>query len=162
MVDAAKPTIDGINDDELVVPVKNITWIEVFYPEIVTKLMHKKLWMFGALIGFYYTANFIMCVAACNFYSDISRLSPCVMEESGIVLEGDQASEVFDMAIKLTGVFHIIEWVRATILLTVILINVNLMKIWYVTILNMIYGFVSFLFLHAVYFSEESMACAES
>ena len=84
------------------------------------------------------------------------------MEESGIVLEGDQASEVFDMAIKLTGVFHIIEWVRATILLTVILINVNLMKIWYVTILNMIYGFVSFLFLHAVYFSEESMACAES
>ena len=159
MADAAKPTVDGIHDDEQVVLVKNLTWLEVFSPETVTKLMHKKFGMFGAIVGFYYCANFVMCVAACNFYSDISRLSPCVINESGIVLEDDEASKVFDMAIKLTGVFHIIEWVRTTLLLTVIMIGVNLMKVWYVSLLNMVYGIVSFLFLHAVYFSEESNAC---
>lgn len=118
--------------------------------------------MFGAIVGFYYCVNFCMCVAACNFYSDVTRLAPCDLHSSGIRLEGEKASEVYDMAIKLTGIFHVIEWVRTTLLLTIICIGVDLMKVWYATSLSMLYGIAVFLYLHTAYISEESEACKES
>ena len=66
------------------------------------------------------------------------------------------------MAIKLTGVFHVIEWVRTTILLVAICIGTNVMSIWYVTSLNTVFGVAVFLYLHVVFFSTESEACKES
>ena len=65
------------------------------------------------------------------------------------------------MAIKLVGIFHIIEWIRATILLTVVCLGVNLMKVWYISAVSTIYGLVAFIYRHAAYWSEEATACAE-
>ena len=59
---------------------KVLNWAEYFYPMMVSKLMHKKFGMFGFIVGFYYVINFCCCVAACNFYSDQSRLTPCNLE----------------------------------------------------------------------------------
>lgn len=88
-------------------------------------------------------------------------MAPCELP-SGIKLEGEDASAVYDAAIKLAGVFHVIEWIRTTLLLTVICIGVNMMQVWYVTAVSALYGVGVFIYLHVVYFSVESTACAEN
>ena len=79
----------------------------------------------------------------------------------GTKATGDSASAIFDTAIKLAGIFHIIEWIRTTILLTVIFIGVNFMHVWYVTgLISSLYGIAVFIYLQVVYASASSKACA--
>ncbi len=120
--------------------------------------MHKKFGMYGVLIGFYYIIQFVMCVGCCNFYSDISRYYICVRKD-GSLIQSDAASAVLDQAIYLLGIFHIIEWIRTTILLMIICIGVGLMKIWYFTMINAFYGFVCLVITHQVYVSADGKAC---
>ena len=126
----------------------------------MTNFMHKKYAMFGGVVGFYYCIQFVACVAACNFFSDISRYNSCTMGD--VVITGDEASDVFDTAIRLAGVFHVIEWVRATILLTVVCIGVNLMQVWYVTAVTALYGIAVFIYVMVVVGSDKGQACSEA
>lgn len=80
---------------EVIVTMK---WARYFYPEMVSKLLHKKYILFGSLVAFNYMVQFCCCVAACNFYSDISRHAACTMSD-GTLLEGEEASAVYDLAI---------------------------------------------------------------
>lgn len=73
---------------------------------------------------------------------------------SGTVVKGDEASKVFDTAIKLAGIFHIIEWIRTTLLLTVICIGVNLMSIWYFTAISSLYGLAVYFYMMSVMASD--------
>ena len=43
----------------------------------MTRLLSKKFFMFGTIVGFYYIIQFVMCVGCCNFYSvlDIAVLN---------------------------------------------------------------------------------------
>ena len=68
------------------------------------------------------------------------------------------------MAIKLAGIFHVIEWIRTTALLFVIVcIGANLMHAWYITgILSSLFGIAVFIYLHVVYASDDSKACADA
>ena len=63
-----------------------------------------------------------MCVAVCNFYSDISRYYVCQRSDNTYIT-GEAASSVYDTALYMAGWFHIFEWIRATILLVVIFIG---------------------------------------
>jgi hypothetical protein len=65
-----------------------------------------------------------------------------------------------DPAILMLGIFHITEWIRCTILLTVICLGVNLMQVWYVLGLNTIFGLVAFIYVHVVYFGDAAKGCA--
>jgi hypothetical protein len=72
-----------------------------------------------------------------------------------------KASEVYDLAIFLTGIFHIIEWVRTTILLVVICFGTNcLMYVWYLSAISTLYGVAAFVYLQLVYFSADGQACS--
>merc|ERR1711935_7257 len=63
-----------------------------------------------------------------------------------------------DTAILLAAIFHILEWVRTTILLTVVLVGVNLMWFWYFSgILSATFGLGSFIYLIAVYAGDAQM-----
>lgn len=126
---------------------------EYLRPQNMTSILHKKFGMFGAIVGLYYVIQFCMCVAACNFYSDISRMTPCAMS-SGVIVRDEQASAVFDTALKLCGIFHVIEWIRATFLLTVVCIGVNLMTVWYATALSSLYGVAVFFYMMSVMASD--------
>ena len=122
--------------------------------------MHKKWPIFGSIVGFYYVVQFCACVAACNFFSDISRYNSCVSGD--VIISGEDASAVYDTAIKLAGVFHVMEWVRSTILLTVVCIGVNLMQVWYVTAVTALYGIGTFIYVMIVVGSENGQACSEA
>lgn len=109
----------------------------------------------GGITGWYYLIQFACCVSACNFYSDQSRLSPCLRNDGSFVEAGNQASAVYDAAIKLAGVFHVMEWVRTTILLVVICLGVNLMHVWYLSAFTCLYALGVFGYLHLVYLSAD-------
>ncbi len=114
--------------------------------------------MMGAIVGFYYIVQFICCVCACNFYSDVTRHNPCALADN-VMLTGEDASAVLDTAIKLAGIFHIIEWIRTTILLVAICIGANVVHLWYLTAISALYGIAVFIYLHVVYASTNGMAC---
>ena len=56
--------------------------------------------------------------------------------------------------------WHIIEWIRTTILLTVIFIGVNMMHVWYATALSSLYGIASFIYVHYAAFSADGQQCS--
>lgn len=137
-------------------------YMHFFKPEVITKFMHKKFLLFTPIVGVYYILQFIMCVSACNFYSDATRNAPCGKDENGTIISGSDASAIMDNAMYLVGIYHIMEWIRATILLTVILIGVNLMWVWYVTSVISLYGFGCFIYLVTVFFGDDAKGCEDS
>ncbi len=121
--------------------------------------MNKKFGLYGLLIGFYYVVQFCMCVGCCNFYSDISRYNIC-QRLDGSYIQGENASKVYDRSLYLVGIFHIIEWIRTTILLCCICIGVNLMQVWYLSTANLVFGLVCLVYVHIGYAGSDGMACA--
>ena len=60
--------------------------------------MHRKWESFGLIVGLYYIVQFVMCVAVCNFYSDISRYYVCQRSDNTYIT-GEAASSVYDTAL---------------------------------------------------------------
>lgn len=58
-------------------------------------------------------------------------------------------------------IYHLIEWIRSTILLVVVCIGVNFMWVWYITMLNSLFGIAVFLYAHSVRFSPTGKTCSE-
>lgn len=142
--------------------VPEMDWKEYFRPANVTKLLHKKFGLFSAVVGVYYLTQFVACVSAVNMYSDATRNAQCIdaNDVNDLGVTGDEASAVMDPAITLLAIYHIIEWIRCTILLTVVCLGVNLMHVWYATALNSVYGLIIFIYCHVVYASPRGMSCA--
>ena len=115
--------------------------------------------MYAVTITFWYLAQFIGAVAVINLYSDIERLTPCA--DTGDLADPEKSSEVYDLVFVLLGIFHMVEWVRYTILLTVVCIGVNVTVLWYITIPNTIYGLIAYAITHMVYFSDDGSACSD-
>ena len=141
--------------------VKLKDWKEYFMPESATKFMSKKWIMFSLIIGFYYLIQFMCCVCACNFYSDHSRFNNC-KQSNGQLIKREAASAVYDMAIYLAGIFHVIEWIRTTILLATVCIGANLLPVWYGTAISSLFGIAVFIYVMVIYASADSKACKEA
>lgn len=59
------------------------------------------------------------------------------------------------------GIFHIIEWIRTIILLTTTCMGgVFLLRIYYMTSFNALYGFVAYVFAHYALLSADGRACS--
>ena len=140
--------------------VEILSWKQYFEANNMTTLLGKKWGVWTPILFIYYSLNFCCCVAACNFYSDVDRNTPCQLGD-GVVVEGEAAAKVLDMAIYLLAIYHIAEWIRTTILLTVIVVGSNLLKVWYASAIFSVYGLCCFIYLHVVYASDWGMACGE-
>ncbi len=91
-------------------------------PENMAKIIGNRKLIFGTwgLIG--YIGQFILIVSVVNVYSDKDRFLPCNC--GGIDPKDKEANaEVYDMALKLLGAYHIIEWVRMTVFLVTLLLG---------------------------------------
>lgn len=74
-----------------------------------------------------------------------------------------QNYRVYDTAFLLVGIFHTIEWFRTlVIIVSTSMGGVFLLKFYYITALNAIYGFVAYIVAHYAYFSENGVKCAEN
>ena len=146
-------------DERPPLPSKGSPWSVYLRPYWLSILLNNNKLLFGFLITFWYLAQFIGAVATINLYSDKDRLMPC--DVTGSLAVPEEASKVFDLPLVLLAIFHMIEWVRATFLLTVTCIGVNWVIVWYVTVPNTLYGIITYAFVHMAYFDEDGKKCAE-
>jgi|EP00353_Schmidingerella_taraikaensis_P002579 hypothetical protein len=155
----APPTVEKEQEeDRPPLPEAHSPWKTYLRPYWLTLILNNTKLIFGLVIGVQYLAQFIGAVACINLYSDVDRLKPCSL--TGELADGEKSSEVFDMPLMLMAVYHIIEWIRTTVLLTVILIGVNWAIFWYATSLNTLFGLIVYAFAHMAYFDEQGEMCA--
>ena len=157
MTDIDAPPITEKTEKKPLVVYDERLWKTYFKPAEISKILHKKLLLFSIIATIIYLAQFFCCLFSINYYSDMERLTPCVDE-----MTGETASAVYDLAICLLAIYHIIEWLRCTAFLTVICIGVNLMWVWYITVLNTAFGLVAFIYAHTVRFGAAGKACEEA
>ena len=70
--------------------------------------------------------------------------------------------KVYDGVLLLLAIYHIIEWLKTTIVLTVVFVGINLMYIYLFLILNTLFGIFVMILTISVRFSEDGEACAEA
>ena len=138
----------------------------------LTLILNNTKLIFGLVVGLWYLTQFIGAVACINLYSDNDRLKQCVQPTNADIgkpaselhelTDPERSSEVFDAPLLLLAIFHIVEWIRTTVLLTVILIGVNWAIFWYATTLNTLFGLIVYAFAHMAYFDEYGELCAEA
>ena len=69
---------------------------------------------------------------------------------------------VYDNVLLLLAIYHIVEWLKTTIVLTVVFVGINLMWIYVFLILNTLFGILVIIQTIWVRFSEDGEACAEA
>ena len=139
-----------------------LTWVQYFKPAAMSALLTKRWKFTTGPIFVYYMINFVMCVCACNFFSDVTRQLTCTLDD-GSTVTGEKASEVFDASLRLVAIWHIIEWVRSTVMLCITMLGAPFLIFWYVTgVFSALFGLIAFLLVHVGRFSEGGIACAES
>ena len=131
-------------------------WSKYLLGANAAKLLSKRFLKVNALFGIYYLTQFVLAISAANFYSDEDRFLGCGVP--GLVTPAD-ATKVLDKPLYLLAIFHITEWLRATLLLLISCVGSNLTILWYITMLNSVYGIIAYIFCYVTYFSEQGQAC---
>ena len=91
-----------------------------------------------------------------NFYCDVDRFTNCLPDQTPI-----EAAAVFDNALLLFAIFHLVEWIKTSLLLAVACVGLPLMWIYYIASINTIYGFVCTIYTLITLLSEEGEACGD-
>ena len=119
-----------------------------------------RFWLFGINIALYYLLQVAACIAIVNFYGDSDRFISCQIDNYRKPLD---AAAVFDKPLLMLCIYHIIEWLRTTVLLASICVGSSIswmMYIWYFTVFNTLFGLFACVKAMAVLGSVEGMACA--
>jgi len=119
-------------------------------------VLEKRWGLFTIIAGIVYTYHLLWTITGVDKFTDITRFNKC-----GDVTDKYEASAVYDTAIALVAVFHMIEWVRQAIFLTSALVGVNLMGVYYALSINIPYGFIAMLIGIISRYSSNGNACAE-
>ena len=120
-----------------------MAWKKYFEPVTIAPLLHKdrtRCTLYSLNVGIYYLLQLVACVAIVNFYGDSDRFFSCDIDNYRKPLD---AAEVFDKPLFLLAIYHLIEWVRTTLLLAVICMGSDLywlMYAWYFTFFNTLFG----------------------
>lgn len=128
----------------------NESWMTYFEPAQVRTLITKRWVKFSSYIGIYYMFQLVGCVGVVNFYSDVDRFTSCTPGQSPM-----DAAAVFDNALLLFAIFHLVEWIKTTLLLSVACVGLPLMWVYYIASLNTIFGFVCTIYSLITLMSEE-------
>ena len=114
-----------------------------------------RFWLFGINIVIYYLLQLAACIAITNFYSDTDRFYSCRIDNYRKPLD---AAAVFDKPLLVLAIYHLVEWIRTTILLATICMGSAmswLMWPWYFTVFNTLFGLGATINAMAVLSSKE-------
>ena len=95
-----------------------------------------------SLLG--YIGQFLLIIAVINIYSDRDRLTLCTSN----TLTGTDASKVYDTALLMLAVYHLIEWFRFTIFMVACFLGVNLITLYYILYANTLFGIAAYIAAH--------------
>ena len=138
----------------------NLAWSQYLMPGNATKLITKRCVPYSIYIGFYYVIQLAACIASVNFYGDADRFNSCEVATGEAPMKPIEAMKVYDIPILLMSIYHLIEWIKTTIVLTVACVGINLMWLYYPLVLNTLYGLIATIITMITIFSEEGEACA--
>jgi hypothetical protein len=114
----------------------------------------------GSFITVYYSLQLVACIAVTNFYGDADRFTSCGPDKANT--SPIDSANVFDGVLLLLAIYHIIEWLKTTLLLTVACVGLNLMHVYYFLGLNTLFGIFVIFYTMIVLFSEEGSDCAKT
>jgi hypothetical protein len=133
--------------------------------EVTYKIVTTKWGRFCLVSGIIYLYHLAWSMAGCNMYSDWSRLVTCgeFKKTNSLATEKDRenSSAVYDNAIQVAVIYHIIEWVRWTLFLTSALVNVNLIRVFNYMAINWFILLIAFGWAIAARFTGNGIDCAE-
>lgn len=149
-------------------PESGSTWKVYLKNQWISVLMSRNKLIYGFYTGGWYLVQFVGCVAVINLYSDKDRNRICdvffdaATPPYDLEALAEKSSDVFDFPLLMLALYHMIEWIRTTVLLTVICIGVNWTWIWYVTTFNSLFGIVVYAIVHMVYMSDDGKSCKDA
>lgn len=129
-------------------------------PEQMSQLISGRFMAYFVYVLAYYLIQLTGCVGVVNFYSDVDRFNSCGIEG---YLPVDNA-KVYDGALLLLAIFHLIEWIRTTLLFTVVVLGQTMQVLLYAyafLFLNTIFGIIVVIYAMMVRFGDEGEACAD-
>ena len=150
------PGKDGSDDGEAKRVFEKEGWMVYFEPAQARTLITKRWVKFSSFVGIYYMLQLTGCIGVVNFYSDVDRFTACTPGQAPL-----DAASVFDVPLLLFAIYHLIEWIKTTLLLSVACVGLPLMHVYYVLGLNTLYGCIAAIWTAIVVFSDEGSACAE-
>ena len=112
----------------------------------------KDLSLFSGLIYIY---HIVWAIYGVDEFCDITRTYPCYNGQ-----DPTKTADVYNTAIGMVAMFHLAEWIRQTILLTTALVNVNLMPIYYLFSINVVYGYIALIYGIITRFTGDGIACS--
>jgi len=110
------------------------------------------------LTGVVYIYHLVWAIAGVNAYADITRKNEC---GSPIATFGEESSAILDTALALSTIWHIIEWIRWTLLLTSALVEANLIPLFKLFYVNVPFGFIACIIAIATRYGSNGNSCAE-
>ena len=85
------------------------------------------------MVSVVYAYHFVSIIIGMNQYVHYTRFLEC-----GDAKDFLAATDVYDTALFVVLLFHIVEWVRQTVLITVILVGVKWLPIYYGLTVNVL------------------------
>lgn len=101
------------------------------------KIIETRWGIFTIIAGVVYVFHFVWAIVAVDKFCDYTRINLC-----GDAKTADEASAIMDTIIFCAALFHIIEWVRQTIILTTALVGVNMIKLYNFLSINVPFGLI--------------------
>jgi hypothetical protein len=126
-------------------------------PSNFTKIVSNRKTIFGIWGFIGYCAQFLLILATINVFCDKDRMLSC-----GGKLTGDDASAVYDPALVVLAIYHLIEWFRFIVFLTAVFLGANMISLYYILYLNTLFGIAAYCDAHARRYNDNGKLCAES
>lgn len=128
----------------------------MFKPQHLFVVMEKRWGLFTIIAGIVYIYHLLWTITGVDKFTDITRFNKC-----GDATDKLEATAIFDTALALISIFHMIEWVRQAIFLTAALVGVNLVPVYFALSINVPFGVIAMLTAIFTRYSTNGNACAE-
>lgn len=139
----------------------------MFYltPETTFEIIVKRWIRMCSITGLIYCYHLFFAMYGVDQFTDLSGKLSCSGPDAGKIstdpAEVEKAVGTYQTAIGMLAVFHMIEWLRQLVFLTGTLVGVNLMHLYYIMSINVVYGFIACLVGIAARFSPAGEECAK-
>lgn len=148
------------NIDRAPEPEEEHNFIYYCKPDNFCRIIQNRKVIFGTYGLVVYLGTFFLIIIGLNLYSDNERFRKCKPEWNG---EWDiRNSDVYNDSLKLVLCFHLIEWARIIMFLITIILGQNLMRVWYYTSLNTIFGIIAYIYCHVQRFNDDGKLCKDA
>lgn len=120
------------------------------------------------MAGCCYLYEIIWTIAGVNNYTDVTRETVCgslvntFKADPTSAAAKAAASAVYDTPILLATIWHMLEWIRWTVLLTTALVDANMIPLYYILALAIPYGFIISIVVVAMRYGGDLAECADA